>query len=140
MTGPQEGGCACGDIRFSISTEPAFAAHCHCLDCQKMTGAHMATVAGIPTEAFQLTRGEPRTYDTIGDSGEKVHRRFCSKCGSTLYSDADILPGMVFVEAGSLDDASGLRPSMHIYTRSAQPWADIPAGMPAFAAMPPPEA
>jgi len=137
MTTLQEGGCACGAIRFTISAEPAFAAHCHCLDCQAMTGAQMSTVAGIPAEGFQLTRGEPSVYDTIGDSGNPVHRNFCGKCSSTLFSSAVAMPGMVFVEAGSLDDASGLQPSMHIYTRSAQPWARIPEDMPTFEAMPP---
>jgi hypothetical protein len=133
----QEGGCACGAIRYSISSEPAFSAHCHCLDCQSMTGAGMATIAGIPEDGFSVTRGEPKVYDTIGDSGKQVHRRFCGDCGSTLFSSADSMPGMVFVEAGSLDDASGLQPTMHIYTRSAQPWAIIPAEMASFEAMPP---
>ncbi|MGD2128298.1 MAG: GFA family protein [Lysobacterales bacterium] len=132
----QEGGCACGAVRFSISAEPAFTAHCHCRDCQKMTGAHMATVAGIPESGFELTQGEPRAHITIGESGKEVYRRYCSECGSTLYSTAVSAPGMVFVEAGSLDDASGLQPSMHIFTRSAQPWARIPSDMPSFAAMP----
>jgi hypothetical protein len=137
MTTLQEGGCACGAIRYSISAEPAFAAHCHCLDCQKMTGAQMSTIAGISEEAFTLTRGEPKVFDTIGDSGKEVHRCFCGECGSTLYSSAVSMPGMIFVDAGSLDDAAGLQPSMHIYTRSAQPWARIPPDMTTFEAMPP---
>lgn len=138
MTTTQEGGCACGAIRFTVSAEPVFAGHCHCLDCQKMTGAQMSTIAAYPEDGFEVTRGEPRTYDTIGDSGNKVHRCFCADCGSTLFSTAVTMPGMVFVEAGSLDDASTLQPSMHIYTRSAQPWADIPADAVTFEAMPPP--
>ena len=136
MTNTQEGGCACGAIRYIFFAEPAFTAHCHCLDCQKMTGAQMSTVAGIPGETFKVTQGEPSVYDTIGESGKKVHRTFCSECGSTLFSTAESMPGVVFVEAGSLDDASWLQPSMHIFVRSAQPWARIPPDMPTFEAMP----
>jgi len=133
----QEGGCACGAVRFEISVEPAFSAHCHCTDCQNMTGAEMATVAGIPAKGFKVIEGNPRAYDTIGDSGMKVHRHFCGECGSTLFSRCESAPDLVFVDSGSLDDASGLQPSMHIFTRSAQPWAKIPADMPSFEAMPP---
>jgi len=139
MSTNQGGGCACGAIRFTLSAEPLFVGHCHCKDCQKMTGAHMATVAGIPADAFTVNQGQAKVYDTIGDSGSKVHRHFCGNCGSTLYSTGDSMPGVVFVEAGALDDASGWKPGMHIYTRSAQPWANIPADMPSFPTMPPAE-
>jgi len=138
MTGRiQEGGCACGAIGFEISAEPVFSVHCHCTDCQKTTGAEMATVAVVPKEGFRLTRGEPIAYDTTGDSGKKVHRNFCGVCGSTLFSIGESSPELVFVNSGSLKDASSLQPAMHIFTRSAQPWARIPSDVPSFAALPP---
>jgi len=96
-----------------------------------------ATVAGIPAEGFRLIRGKPKAYDTIGNSGKKVHRKFCGECGSTLFSIGESSIELVFVDSGSLDNASGLQPSRHIFTRSAQPWARIPSDMPSFAAMPP---
>jgi hypothetical protein len=132
-----EGGCACGAIRYKASAEPAFVAHCHCKDCQKMTGAQMATVAGVAADAFSLEQGEPKVYITKGDSGANVYRSFCSNCGSTLFSTADAMAGMYFVEAGSLDDASWLEPTSHIYTSSAQPWARIPEDMAQFPKLPP---
>lgn len=133
-----EGGCACGLVRFTAELdEPVFVAHCHCKDCQKMTGAPMATVAGVPAEEFTLERGTPKTYTTTGDSGGQVHRSFCAECGSTLFSTADAMPGIYFVDAGSLDDASWLNPTMHIYTRSAQPWMQIPEYMEQHPQMPP---
>ena len=134
---PFEGGCACGSIRYKANADPVFVVHCHCTDCQKMTGAQMATVVGIPTAAFHLERGEARVYPTTGDSGGKVFRSFCANCGSTLFSTAETMPGLHFIEAGSLDDASWLEPSAHIYTSSAQPWAMIPEGMTKFAKLPP---
>jgi len=136
MSVPFQGGCACGAIRYEASADPVMVAHCHCTDCQKMTGAHMATVAAVPEAAFQVLRGAARVYDTSGDSGGKVHRSFCSTCGSTLSSTADAMAGMVFLEAGSLDDASWLRPTSHIYTRSAQPWANLNDDCQKFETMP----
>lgn len=133
-----QGGCHCGAIRFEAEGDPVMVVHCHCTDCQKITGAHMATVAGVPEASFRVVKGEPKVYATTGDSGGKVNRSFCSHCGSTLFSRVDAMPDVVFVEAGGLDDASGLEPSMHIYTRSAQPWARIPEDMQAFPTMPGP--
>lgn len=103
-----------------------------------MTGAQMATIAGVPSKAFSVEKGEAKVYITKGDSGKDVFRSFCAECGSTLYSTCEVMPGLHFVEAGSMDDASWLKPSSHIYTSSAQPWARIPADMEQHAKMPPP--
>ena len=137
MTVPFEGGCACQSIRYKASAEPVFVAHCHCRDCQKLTGAHMATVVGISSDAFSVERGEARVYITKGDSGANVYRSFCPECGSSLFSTADAMPGLHFLECGSLDDASWLNPTSHIYTSSAQPWARIPEDMEQHAKLPP---
>lgn len=136
MSALYTGGCACGAIRYEAAAEPLFAGHCHCRDCQRITGAQMATVAAVPGDAFTV-QGTPKVYATTGQSGGKVHRSFCGNCGSTLFSQADSLPGMYLIEAGSLDDASGLKPEMHIFTATAQPWASIPADAPQFPGMPP---
>jgi len=97
----------------------------------------MATVAGVPADSFSVLQGEAKVYVTKGDSGANVYRSFCPNCGSTLFSTADAMPGMYFVEAGSLDDASWLKPTSHIYTSSAQPWARIPADIEQHAKLPP---
>lgn len=131
------GGCHCGGIRYRVSAEPMFVGHCHCTDCQKITGAHMATVCAVPLDGFVLEKGTPKTYATTGDSGGKVHRSFCPECGSTLYSTADAMPAAVMLEAGSLDDGSWLEPQMHIFMASAQPWDRIAADLPQFERMPP---
>jgi hypothetical protein len=134
---PFQGGCACGAIRYKAAAEPIFVMHCHCTDCQKTTGAHMATVVGVPADAFSVEQGTTKVYPTRGDSGGKVHRSFCADCGSTLFSTADAMQGLCFVDAGSLDDASWLVPTAHIYTSSAQPWARIPEDMVQYAKLPP---
>ena len=102
------------------------AAHCHCHDCQRSTGAQMSTIAGVPKDSFSVLQGEARAFDTTGNTGGVVSRYFCSNCGSTLYSYAHAVPDLMFIEAGCMDDASFLEPSMHMYTESAQPWANLP--------------
>jgi len=137
MTVPFSGGCACGAVRYECAAEPLFVAHCHCRDCQKASGGQMSTVAGVPRNAFRLTAGKTRSFAYSGDSGKGLARYFCENCGSRLYTaDLGAMPELMFVAAGSLDDASWLKPVMHIYTKSKQPWADIPANAVTHARMP----
>ena len=32
------GGCACGAVRYRLTSAPMFVNCCHCLDCQRQTG------------------------------------------------------------------------------------------------------
>ncbi|MDH3282176.1 MAG: GFA family protein [Gammaproteobacteria bacterium] len=126
MTAPFTGGCACGKVRYKCTAEPQFAAHCHCRDCQKSSGAQMATLAAVPKGAFTID-GETKSYTTTGDSGKSIHRHFCPDCGARLFTLAMVMPDLYFVTAGSMDDASWLEPGMHIYLDSSQPWARVPS-------------
>jgi hypothetical protein len=130
-----EGGCLCGRVRFSADAEPAFVGVCHCKDCQKFTGTAYATVVGIPAATLKVT-GTTKTFTKNGDSGKPVHRRFCPECGSGIMDEAEALPGMVLLNAGSLDDASWARPAMQIYCDSAQPWARLAEDTKSFPKMP----
>ena len=39
------GGCLCGDVTYEYDQEKSTAAlHCHCRDCQKVTGSGKATI------------------------------------------------------------------------------------------------
>ena len=46
------------------------------------------------------------------------------------------MPELTMIKAGTLDDTSWLKPSMHIYCDSAQSWAVIPKDSQQFAKMP----
>ena len=54
-----------------------------------------------------------------------MHRRFCPECGSGILDEADALPGVVMVNAGTLDDRSWVKPLSEIYCKSAQPWVHL---------------
>src|SRR5439155_2674100 len=36
---PREGGCACGAVRYRLTSDPLFTHCCHCLNCQRQTGS-----------------------------------------------------------------------------------------------------
>ncbi|HEX5326932.1 MAG TPA: GFA family protein, partial [Acetobacteraceae bacterium] len=113
------GGCLCGKVRYSADVEPAFTAVCHCRNCQKASGSAFSIVVGVPPAALSV-HGELNTFGDKGDSGKAILRRFCPDCGSAVLDEAEAMPGVVMVQAGTLDDPSWVKPTMQIYCDSAQ--------------------
>lgn len=129
------GGCLCGKVRYSADAEPAFVGVCHCTDCQKFTGSAFGTVVGIPKSTF-LVQGQVSTYSKPGDSGKPIERSFCPNCGSSISDVASMMPDIVMIGVGTLDDAGWVKPAMQIYCDSAQPWVQLGGEMKSFAKMP----
>jgi len=130
-----EGGCACGSVRYRMTSAPMFVHCCHCLDCQRQTGSAFVLNALIEADRVTLLRGEPKPYLMPTDSG-KPHRVFrCPSCQTAVWSEyGGAGPVIRFVRVGTLDNPAALPPDVHIYTRSKQPWVTLPAGVPAFEA------
>ncbi|MET0545158.1 MAG: GFA family protein [Caulobacterales bacterium] len=131
-----QGGCLCGEVRFKSDAQPLFMGKCYCTDCQKETGAGHMTGAAVPIASLTVT-GSVKRFAKKGGSGQDVVRIFCTNCGTTLIGEPAILPGIAMVRASLLDDASGIAPATAIFTRSAQPWDQPPAGMVSFPGAPP---
>jgi hypothetical protein len=129
------GGCLCGKVRYSASGDPAFVGVCHCADCQKFTGSAFAIIVGVPKPALKL-EGNLGRYTKAGDSGKSIHRTFCPECGSSIADEADALPDMVMLSAGTLDDPGWVKPAMQIFCDSAQPWVHLGGEMQRFPRMP----
>jgi len=129
------GGCLCGKVRYSASGDPAFVGVCHCTDCQKFTGSAFAVVVGLPKAALTI-QGTLSTFDKTGDTGKATHRTFCPTCGSSITDAADVMPDLVMIEAGTLDDSSWVKPAMQIFCDSAQSWVHLGGEMKTFPRMP----
>jgi hypothetical protein len=130
------GGCLCGKVRYSAEADPIFAGLCHCTNCQKSSGTAFNTVVAVPKPAMKLT-GTVRTYEGRGDTGNATYKHFCSECGSAVADEAAVMPDVVMITVGSLDDPSTVKPAMQIYCDSAQSWALV-GGLQQFPKMPPP--
>lgn len=127
-----DGGCACGAVRYRLAGPPMFVHCCHCLDCQRQTGSAFVINALIETDRITLLAGKPEPVPVPTDSKRPhdIHR--CPKCQTAVWSDYGRRPGLRFVRVGTLDDPTALKPDVHIYTRSKQPWVGLPEGVPAF--------
>ncbi len=132
MTTMTTGGCLCGSFRYQFDREQAISAHhCHCKDCQKVTGSGKATIIMVPTQALS-TEGEISTYTVTGTDGGHVTRGFCPSCGSQLISYLEEMPATRFVKAGTLDDGSWVVVDSSFWSCSAEPWSPVDSSSPAF--------
>ncbi len=132
MTGGLVGGCSCGAVRYRLTTAPMFVHCCHCRDCQRQTGSAFVINALIETDRIERLAGEPDPVLVPTDSGRphEIHR--CPNCRIAVWSDYGRRPALRFVRVATLDDASAIRPDVHIFTRSKLPWVRLPDGVPAF--------
>ena len=121
MIKPFTGGCMCGAVRYECSAEPIMSFNCHCRDCQRATGGAYVPALIVRRDAVTVT-GELRYYNVHGDSGQILSRGFCSTCGSRIFGKPDFKPELMAIMAGSLDDPTHHKPTMDIYTASAQTW------------------
>jgi hypothetical protein len=132
---PQTGGCQCGALRYEITEAPQMVYACHCTDCQRLTSSAFSMAVVVADGAFRLTRGEPRPLQRTADSGRVATRWVCPECGSWV-SGVPIPGSVIRVRAGTLDDTSWLRPTVHFWTRSKQPWIALPEGCRSFETQP----
>ena len=127
-----EGGCICGQVRYSITGKPYAVAACHCENCRKQSGAAFSVNLIVAPAAVTIT-GELTGYeDSRSDSGQPVIRQFCGSCGSPIRSVPQSTPGLVAIKAGTLDDPSPHRPGMHIWASTKLDWVEIPEGVARF--------
>jgi hypothetical protein len=133
-----QGGCLCGAVRYSSDAAPLMTAICNCKNCQRQTGTAFSILVAVPKGALVMEGAQPDTYQDVGESGLPVLRRFCSKCGSPIFSEVAAMPTMDWVKAGTLDDTSWLQPQVNIWCDSAQPWVQMNDAIPRIPRNPPP--
>lgn len=124
-----EGGCACGAVRYRLTSGPMFVHCCHCTACQRQTGT--AFVLNAIYEADRIVLAEdatapvPTPVPTESGRPHDVYR--CPVCQTPLWSDYGRRPNYRFVRVGTLDTPAAMEPDVHIFTRSKLPWVSVPA-------------
>jgi hypothetical protein len=97
---------------------------CHCEECRRWHGNFAADTACEKTELVLLDHRGLRWIDSPR-SDAHARRGFCGQCGSSLFWDP---PGRetISIAAGTLDDASGLKPIAHWYTSQVGGYYELP--------------
>ena len=129
----QEGGCACGAIRYKLTRSPLIVHACHCRDCQRLSGSAFVVNLWIERGCVETDHARLAANMLTAGSG-KPHEVFrCPQCGTAIYSRYHAAPGdTVLLRAGTLDHPERVAPDVHIFTRSKAPWLPLPAGVAAF--------
>jgi hypothetical protein len=131
MNVPFSGGCACGSIRYVCSGAPVAMLNCHCLDCQRSSGAPFASGFIVRVADISIT-GTPKAYSVRAGSGSLATRSFCSNCGSPLFTNGAVAPEVMSIRFATLNDPSEFQPMLDIWTSSAQPWVCLSQAIPHY--------
>jgi len=127
------GGCQCGAVRFEVEGELHFACVCHCPSCRKAAGAPIVGWAMFEQSALSCDRQSVQVYQ----SSKGVERSFCSTCGTTLFFEAEFIPGLIDITTESFDDPDTVKPTAHIWTIHETECARSLAGLHRFEELPP---
>lgn len=123
------GGCLCGAVRYEARGAPLGVNHCHCTQCQRVSGAAMLTWATWPRASVKMLGGAAADYE----SSPGVMRSFCARCGSTLFWRREgRRPEEIDIAAGTIDQADALAPAEHIFVKSRRRWMPLCDGLPAY--------
>lgn len=122
---PQEGGCQCGKLRYSLTAPPLMIYACHCTNCQKQTGSAFVLSATIFEAAFSFTEGRPAKTTWTSDAGNQRYGLYCGDCGCRIANGQTPSINVLSLRAGTFDDTSWVRPAGHIWVKSAQSWIEF---------------
>ncbi|WP_425093718.1 GFA family protein [Tropicimonas sp. S265A] len=116
------GGCLCGAVRYAITGPLRPIVACHCTQCRKTSGHHVAATSA-PRETVEID-GAVTWYA----SSQAARRGFCGICGSNLFWDG---PGThISIFAGTLDGDPGVQLAGHIFCQDKGAYYDISDGLP----------
>lgn len=122
------GGCLCGDVRYRVTGEMRDVVACHCGQCRRGGGHHIAATQ---------TRRDRLTVESAGaltryESSPGIYRSFCARCGSNLFWEREAGP-TVSIMAGTLDQPTGLKTIEHIFVADKGDYYEIADGLPQHA-------
>jgi hypothetical protein len=116
--------CACGALTLELREQSILVVACHCLDCQRRTGAPFGVGAFYAIDTVIIS-GAAKEFTRDAASGRKVRMYFCPDCGSTVYWKPDFLPSVIGVAVGALADPKYPAPARSIFEQSKHDWVQI---------------
>ena len=120
-----EGGCFCGEVRYSISEDAQLQLFCFCEDCRRRSGTDGYAGYMVANEAFSVSKGVPTVFEKVSKKGRMVKQNFCPNCGTNLWGETEL--GLVSVSAGTLDNPNKFKPTKKVFLDQAPSWARIPS-------------
>jgi hypothetical protein len=127
MVNSSSGSCLCGAVTFRVDGPLREVVYCHCGQCRRQTGLYYASTNAADKD-LTVAGGENIIWYKSSDKGS---RGFCKHCGSALFWKYEGLDN-ISIQAGSLDQPSGLVPGYHIFCEDKGDFYAIEDGLPQY--------
>ena len=118
------GRCECGAVTYRVNGPLRDVVACHCKQCRRTSGHYSAYTSSAVADLELVHSDGLRWYR----SSEAAERGFCERCGSNLFWRPSAEPARISIAAGTLDGATGLRISRHIFVADAGDYYTLAAG------------
>jgi hypothetical protein len=129
MSKRHTGSCLCGAVAFEVAAPLDGVSFCHCTQCRKTTGHHLASTQAMKKD---MTFTEDRGLKWYRSS-DAAERGFCGECGSTLFWQADGRDD-ISIALGIIDGATGLGGGHHIFVADKGDYYELADGLPTYPA------
>jgi len=117
--------CSCGAVTLSLPQEPSkIVIACHCIDCQRRTGAPFGVGAYYPADVATIS-GISKEFTHDAASGGKIHNYFCPQCGSTVFWKLSNLPALIGVAVGAMANPKYPAPVVSVEEQTKHDWVHI---------------
>jgi hypothetical protein len=121
--------CSCGSLRVACDGEPVRISMCHCIACQRRTGAPFGAQSRFLRCQVAIS-GVSTTYTRAADSGNTVSFHFCPTCGSTVYWELSGYPDLIAVALGMFGEPAFQPPKVSVWESTRHPWTEHIAALP----------
>jgi hypothetical protein len=126
----REAACSCGQLKLRLAGDPELVSSCHCLACQRRTGALFGSTSFWRKSQVISTLGERHAFRRQADSGTWLTHQFCPNCGSTVFWESEKTPELLSVAVGCFSDPKFPAPVRTVWTTSKHDWLAFPASIP----------
>jgi len=85
----------------------------------------------VPRASLEIKGTELKKFEGQGGSGKSenyFHRAFCGRCGSSIYAHIEPFPDLLFIHAGTLGDATWVKPEVQAWTERQLPCVNVADG------------
>ena len=122
--------CSCGQLHLTIEGEPSRIAMCHCLACQRRTGAVISNQARFRREQVTFAG-----KSTAVDADSRKRQRddlsiFVRRAALPSSGRTKAFPGHVTVAIGNFADPDFPAPTIAVWEESRHPWISLPPDTP----------
>jgi hypothetical protein len=123
--------CQCGQLSAKLRGPAPAAVACHCIDCQRRTGAPFGVMAYYQADQVDI-EGEAKRFVRPTAEGNTFETFFCPNCGSTVYAKAGKHPTLLGISIGCIADPFFQAPVRSVWEQTMHAWVSLPEGIQHF--------